>query len=294
MQSLLKDFVDTHIHAGPSLMPRDVDAWEMAVLAQQGAFRAIVIKDHHVPTMAVAKIIEDHLAPRNLRVFGSIALNNSLGGINPKAVETALGLGARVVWMPTISARNHLDRHRSPGIKFPSSKIENTSIAERPLSCLDENGRLSHSASEVLEVMAAYRGTVLATGHFDRNEVDILVRAAIDAGLEKVVVTHPHFLVGASLDDMQSWRRLGAYLEFTAIVSVPSSPLYCRPVEEVCSILKRLGAEQVVLSSDYGIAGAGGPLQGMLEFLKLLADAGLEEADLEMMTVQNPAELIGI
>ena len=294
MQSLLKGFVDTHIHAGPSLIPRDVDAWEMAILAQQGAFRAIVIKDHHVPTMALAKMIEDHLIPWDFQVFGSIALNNSLGGINPKAVEVALGLGARIVWMPTISARNQIERHRGPGIKFPSCEGKKLMVAEQPLSCLDEDGRLSQATLQVLEVMAAHPGAVLATGHLDRNEVDLLVRAAIGAGMDRVVVTHPHFLVGASLKDMHAWRRLGAYLEFTAIISVPSSPIYCRPAKEVGSILKDLGSEQVVLSSDYGIAGAGGPVQGMLEFMKLLADAGLKEADLEMMTVQNPAELLGV
>ena len=46
----------------------------------------------------------------NFTMFVSVTLNKVIGGINPLAVETALKLGAKVVWLPTQSAKNHLHK----------------------------------------------------------------------------------------------------------------------------------------------------------------------------------------
>lgn len=40
----------------------------------------------------------------------TLTLNSCIGGINSVAVENALKLGAKVVWLPTASARNHLEK----------------------------------------------------------------------------------------------------------------------------------------------------------------------------------------
>ena len=46
-----------------------------------------------------------------MQILGSVTLNDAVGGLNPFAVEAALDLGARVIWMPTISAQNHIVKH---------------------------------------------------------------------------------------------------------------------------------------------------------------------------------------
>lgn len=79
-QELLEGFIAVHIHAGPSLMAREVNAWDMALLAAQNNLAATVIKDHHVPTVGAVRIIQDHLKDTNLKVFGSIALNSPGSG----------------------------------------------------------------------------------------------------------------------------------------------------------------------------------------------------------------------
>lgn len=43
-------------------------------------------------------------------MFGGITLNRQVGGINPYAVESALKLGGKVVWLPTQSARNTFEK----------------------------------------------------------------------------------------------------------------------------------------------------------------------------------------
>ena len=47
---LLKGAIDTHIHAGPSIFPRLMDAVEVAEAARAYGMRGIVLKHHHTPT----------------------------------------------------------------------------------------------------------------------------------------------------------------------------------------------------------------------------------------------------
>ena len=48
-----------------------------------------------------------HGGDNDFTMFGSITMNRQVGGINPVAVEVALKLGAKVVWLPTQWAGNH-------------------------------------------------------------------------------------------------------------------------------------------------------------------------------------------
>ena len=57
----------------------------MLLEAQQHHFSAFVVKDHYCPTMLSAYIAEKYVGDGSCRVFGGIALNNSVGGINLKA-----------------------------------------------------------------------------------------------------------------------------------------------------------------------------------------------------------------
>src|SRR4030042_2885903 len=248
LSNLLNGFADVHIHAGPSLIAREFDVWDMVQEAAGGNFAAIVVKDHHVSIVATTRIIQDHLANLNLKVFGGIVLNGSVGGLNPRGVEVAIRLGAKVIWMPTLSSRNHMEKHNR-GIRFPSLQQEAT-ISEKPLKCIDAQGRLVPEAGQVLEIVAQHPDVVLATGHGSRNEVDAIVRKGAVIDLRRILVNHPLYMVDATFDDMEAWRSLGAYIEFTAVVSVPSSNLFCIPVKTVAEHLRRLGPDNLILMSD--------------------------------------------
>jgi hypothetical protein len=57
--------------------------------------RAILIKNHFTLTSDRAQVASDEIG---FPVFGGIALNHSVGGLNLHAVEAALKLGAKIVW----------------------------------------------------------------------------------------------------------------------------------------------------------------------------------------------------
>jgi hypothetical protein len=293
MKEFLKGFVDTHVHAGPTLTEREFNVWQLAAEAEKGGFSAMVLKDHFISTAPVARAMQAKLGHAGPKIFGSLSLNNAVGGINPKAVEIAIGFGAKIIWMPTISAANHYRKHRAPGTKFPVL-MKKESVPDTPLEVIDADGALTPATEDVLNILADHPDVVLATGHLSRTEVDTLVRRSAQIGIGRVLVTHPHFLVDASVEDMRTWQSLGAYMEFTAVISLPSSPIYCRPVEDVAGLIKSLDVEKIVLSSDLGLKKAGWPIEGMSAFLDLLGQAGVADEDLKKMIAANPAKLLDL
>jgi hypothetical protein len=291
---LLDRAVDVHIHAGPSLMARQVDAWESAQQAIEANLAAIVIKDHHLPSVGSATTVTTHLrGVKKLKVFGSIVLNSPVGGLNPKAVEVAIGFGAKVVWLTTVSCQNHIDKHSGHGFKFPPLKQPLT-VPEKPLRYLDAHGNLIPEAVRVIEVMAEHPDVVLATGHGNRDEIDAIIRKAASIGLKRILVDHPYYMIEASLEDMKAWRSLGAYIEFTAVTSVPESNLYCIPLVDIAGYIKALGSERLILSSDYGQVGNGRPVDGLAAFAEHLLDQGIEERVLRKMLTENPSQLLNL
>ena len=174
----------------------------MLLEAQQHHFSAFVVKDHYCPTMLSAYIAEKYVGDGSCRVFGGIALNNSVGGINLKAVDAAVAMGAKLVWMPTVSALRHKIMHSGKGMAFPASK--GMIVAEKPIMYLQEDGSLQPQVLEVLDYLAAHPDVILATGHGSRDEIDALIHAAVERGVQRILVNHPHYMIGASLEVLGS------------------------------------------------------------------------------------------
>ena len=80
---LLSGAIDMHLHPGTDAFCR-IDALEMARQARQAGMKAIVIKDHFIPTAPIAEMM-NRLVP-DFNVFGSICLDYEIGGLNVKAV----------------------------------------------------------------------------------------------------------------------------------------------------------------------------------------------------------------
>ena len=291
LNDLLNGFVDTHIHAGPALMPREFDSWDLVQHAVEHKFRAVVVKDHHMPSMGLARIIQDHYPDENIKIFGSMTLNNTVGGINPQAVETAINLGVKIIWLPTISASHHHKMHEAAG--FPKSK-QTPRVKDTPIECLGTNGRLTSSIEEVLSVLADHPDVVLATGHVSPQEVNAVVHRAKELGIQRIIITHPLFLVGAGMDDMKKWAELGAYLEFTAINSFLESKLYTLPPAKIADVIRSIGSDRIIISSDAGLGNNGWPFENVGKVLELLSAEGVADDDLRKLVADNPAKLLGV
>lgn len=290
-RSILEGIYDVHVHTGPSTAKRSVDVAEMLREAEAAGYAGFVTKDHYYPNLFGTKMINDHLGSDTTTAYGCLVLNNSVGGFNVNAVDKARQLGAAMVYFPTLSSKTHIDSH--PGGFVGASSGE--SVEEEPIIIADKNGVLNPKAVEVLEYMAK-QDMVLGTAHGNEIEVDATVKKAFELGMDRVLVTHPHYQVGATIEDMVRWRDLGAYIEINACVfqDVGSVVENVTPLAYAKEMIDAVGVDKIVIDTDYGQLANGSPIEGMYNFLVALHDNfGYTAEELSVMTKKNPKELFG-
>lgn len=289
---LLKGAVDVHLHVGPSLIDRRLDAAEMAERASEAGYKAIVIKDHHGMTAMNAELIKKHLFHDDeLQIYGSLVLNNECGGFNPHAVKAAIGFGAKIIWFPTISSYYHITGYRNSGHVFPKTAVE---IAEKPMLLLDSRDQLLPEVVAVLQIIAAHPQVALATGHISSTEINAVVEKAHALGIRKIMVDHPNYIVNSSIEQMRHWAELGAYIEHIACLYASKSKLAALDVRKAAEIIRAIGPEHTIISSDFGQKKNGDPVEGLSSFLKDLYDCGITVDELEQMISANPSTLLGL
>ena len=130
-----------------------------------------VLKSHHANTAGVARQV-DRIVP-GVRVMGGVALNAAVGGLNPSAVRMAGQFGARMLWMPTTSAANHV---RYLDVSKTMTSLRSDS-GDEPLTILDDDGSVLPVVGAILgEAKTANMG--LATGHLSPDETIKLIEHA--------------------------------------------------------------------------------------------------------------------
>ena len=175
--TLLQGACDTHVHFAPDIVPRLLSGPQLAAEARELGMRAILLKNHYCPTYLTASAI-DEMFP-GLRVFGGLVLNAACGGLNPDAVRCALRMGAKEIWMPTVSSLRHVTFFHAP----PETLC---------VPVFDDRGRPAPGLPEILDLIA-HSGAILGTGHLSPFECEALVSLAKQAGVRKILVTHPEF-----------------------------------------------------------------------------------------------------
>lgn len=295
LKDLMKGVVDIHVHAGPSVAERSVDARQMYELASDAGYAAIVIKDHYFPTMMETKVLDTMYSVdggRTTRIFGGTCLNNATGAFNLNTVDVSVAMGAKIIWLPTLSAANHIDRHRGRFVGAGDMRV-----VESPLTVLDECGDLRSDVKAVVEYIAHCPDVVLATGHLSPREIDKVIDFAYESGVRKILVNHPHFIIGATLKDVCRWAEKGAFIEingaiFEKVTGSPRSPNI--PLRWVFDYMDNIPLERLVIDSDSGQKGSPDPVTTLYRFLSVLLEEGIALDKLEMMAKVTPGRLIGL
>ena len=285
----LVGIIDLHAHVAPETrllnFNRSLDAIEAAQIARIYGMRGLVFKEHHTETASWAYLVSQ-VVP-GIELFGGIVLNRAVGGINPVAVQAmALTRGGRgrIVYMPTVDSE-----YRNPG----------SPDAVR----VSRDGTLLPEVRQVLEVMAKH-DLSLSTGHCSPEESLLLIKAAREAGVNRVYVQHPnHSGMAMSMATMKEAVRLGALIEIVlsaegltgggpAVVDV-QNPVQDYGPQKIADI-RELGPENVVVTSDLGQPGRVAHAEAFRTALVVLAQAGFSQAEIDMMTRHNPARFLGL
>ncbi len=285
IDNLMKGSIDMHIHFSPdSLMERRQDAMELTRSAKELGMRAIVLKSREFNTVPLA-LLANKLNPE-VQVFGSFTLDNEVGGLNTAGALAAARMGAKVIWMPTITAANSKAKtERSMGLKLPG---EGQFI-------LDSSGKLKSEAREILQIVKDFN-IVLGSGHLSPREIFALTDESQHVGFSKMVITHPlqsQLMDEAlSMDELKQIASTGAIIEHCFWGWMPT--VSKSDPKQIVEAVKAIGAEKCIMSSDFGQFYHPTAPEGMRLFIATMLRNGLDEKDIELMVKRNPAKLLDL
>lgn len=273
-----------HVHSNPDIRHRAYDDFELTEAAVRVGARAIVIKTHQGTTVDRAYLCNRynervHGGDNDFTMFGGVTMNRQVGGINPAAVESGLKLGAKVIWLPTQSARNHLVKN----------KADTTNCVE-----VVKDGKVVPELNSVFQLIKDH-DAVLGTAHVSPEECFRVVEAARDAGVKKIVVTHPEWwLVGMSLEDqVRIVKDYDVILEHCYAQPLGGGK-YKSNLEMNLEAVRACGYEHVMVCTDGGQVENPNWEIALEEYMQYLADHGITESQLYYMTHTIQAGLLGI
>lgn len=277
---MIPGIIDLHYHSGPDVKPRKLSDLELMEQGVKLGARAVVVKTHFSPTAdrvaLVNQIRQEKYPDSDFELVGSIVLNRSVGGLNPYAVETALKLGAKMVWLPTLDAENE---YRKAGI---GGGIQ-----------LVRDGKAVPELLPIFNLIRDYN-VCLQTGHISGVECFPVVEAARKAGVQKIVITHPEYhIVGMTLEQQkQIVRDYGVLLERE--YAQPIGDQFVSNLESNVDAIREIGAEHIILATDSGQINTPCWSDAVEESITYYANAGVTESQLKTMMVQNPSNMLNL
>jgi hypothetical protein len=269
----LQGAVDLHVHSAPDVDRRRFNDLELARAARDGGVAAIVVKSHQNSTVERAWLVAQCVP--GIRIYGGLVLNETVGGLNVAAVRLALQMGARQIWMPTRSARNHRLYHGEVG----------------GISILDEQDWLLPVVEEILRAMAQ-SDCILGTGHLSPEETSVLIDAAQRLGVAKVLVTHPEW--GPTYHSFEAQKELvqrgNVFFERCFVSTVHLCGRV--PFETIERAITETGVERTVLSTDLGQPDTPPPVEGLRLYAERLRSSGFSVDEIRTMMQANPETLL--
>jgi hypothetical protein len=278
--------IDLHVHCAPDIFGRALDDGDAARHYRDRGMEGFVLKGHTLVTADRAWLARRHV--EGIRVYGGVALNGAVGGLNPEAIEwmaRVQGSLGRLVWFPTFDADNHVRHFRNgpAGIRV-----------------VDGLGAPLPETRRVLEACARHQ-LVVATGHLSGSEALAVARAAREAGCDRISITHAMMEVpGLSLDQMREVAGLGAKLEIAAVAALMGHDAHLpwmrewRRVSyrETATAIRSVGAKHFHLSTDLGQTGNPMPADGYSLLVQGLTEEGITADEIRMMGTEVPGALL--
>ncbi|KAA5827052.1 DUF6282 family protein [Saccharopolyspora hirsuta] len=319
---LVRGTSDVHVHSGPWLKscPGRLDPFQIAEQAKAAGMRSLVFYDHTLGVSSGTALLTSRQVP-GIEIFGGIILTTALGGLNPRAVKTALHYGAGAKFVHFGAHCTHfMASHEGSyvnGEPVPF-KDQYPKFAEQELAKsirIPLEGPVPDDLAEILQLIAERPDVHLNTGHVSVAEAFRLVDLAVEAGVRKIVVAHPCrgrmtteqqkelasrgvLLEGAVSDWMfhRGLPRTNYYVErewADEIAGIANSPEFSGVVPWARQI-REIGIEHFVLGTDYGIRSGPTPLEGMRTLISTLLDLEFTPEEIHVLVKGNPEKLLGL
>jgi len=291
VNELLIGACDLHIHGGPDVVPRRQDIIQIAEEAKSAGMSAVVFKDHNTCTADRAYVASKVVS--GISIFGGLVLNHSVGGFNAHAVDMAIKLGARVIWMPSVDASYTIQKvvveSETPWLK----QAVWLSRPEQGLSIFKKGGEANEIAPEIKEILYLIREAdiILDTCHLSPKETFILVKEAKNIGLSKIAVSHPNCSVNRmSISEQKELAEMGAYFTYAFLPCMPM--IDGQKPTEIAKMITEVGPKHSILITDFGQLQNPTVVEGMRMYITHMLLAGLKESDIKLMINENPSKLL--
>lgn len=305
VDNLLKGALDLHLHGAPlgGWLPGRPTMVQTCIDASKAGMKALVFKDHNTMVNNCAIIIQDFLTRMQkdaaakgevftpVQVYGGITLNDTVGGMNAKAVEVCLGYGrCKEVWLPSLSAGHQRQAMGLDGGIWVA-----------------DGDDLTPEMIKVLEVMADYNNNrkndvvALSTCHVSNEEKVAILKYVKKKGMNvKCIMDHvTQEMTIITLEEAKEMIDLGGYLEYSATAMVPWPGMqdwilaFDYSFNLIKDLIKERGSSQMILTTDAGQPGHE-PVPSWSNYIRTCLAQGISERDLEVMIKEVPAMLIGI
>ncbi|GAB3300548.1 DUF6282 family protein [Parasphingorhabdus pacifica] len=271
---------DLHVHAAPDVTPRFADDRDTVAAYASAGFTGCVLKGHYESTVGRAAAAG---RGRRLRVYGGVALNQHVGGVNPTAVAACLQSGGRLVWMPTA------DAHGQRTARLPSLCGLRPELSEHAYAIPPVDWSTAEDVRLICR-MIAEADAVLATGHVSRAEAEWLLSTAQEHGVRRFLLTHPSYTVPAmSASATAELTARGALAEITTFQLLHQPD--CTPAR-LAAFADEVGLDSVVLSSDAGQPDSPNPPEALELLIDVLAREGLDRSALRACAAEIPEALV--
>lgn len=317
-QELLQGAIDIHVHATPHLpsSPRRLDPIEAAIAARDAGMQAIVLMDVFQMSNGIAWLV--NRAVPHFRVYGGLILNTAHGGINPRAVKTAIEYGDGAKFISFGAHSTHYQASREGRIVdgafqplkdlYPAFVKEELDRAIR----IPTEGPIGEHLDDILTVMARHPQVFLNTGHVSPEEAIRLVDLSNEYGIEQVLVATAVTQV-ASTSQLRTMAEKGAFIEytlgaFTHTTSIPKTHYYVEKeyaadeettgqgasLRRAAEQMQKVGSDRCILATDFGGYTLPDPVEGLRGFIASLLDLGIPAGNIKEMVKTNPETLLGL
>ncbi|MFN0072910.1 MAG: DUF6282 family protein [Chloroflexota bacterium] len=295
IRGLISGAFDTHVHTSPDVLARKTTDAELARRALDHGMAGFVVKSHFSSTVDRATVLRE--AFPGLQAYGGIVLNHVIGGLNPVAVDIAGRLGGKVVWLPTVDAANergtfegHHVETRLPYWISIARDLRDRGISGDWIEVVNDDGKVHPRARQCLELIA-HHDMVLATGHIAPREMLPIVRAAREAGVRRVIITHPEFpSTHLTIDEQKALLAYDVYFERCVLQPLTGKVEW----SEVIRNVQEVGVSSTILATDLGQITNPYADEGLATFIDRLLDAGLRESDISAMVSSHAFDCLGI
>ena len=286
VRELMRGACDLHIHAAPDIVPRVQDVVEVARDAREAGMRALGIKDHNTNT-AGRCYVASQLVP-GIELLGGIVLNYTVGGLNPEAVDQAIKLGTKIIWMPSVDAELTIQKvhvtHETPwleGVVKRTDPKKGLSIFRGGM----EGDEILPEVRDILKLIAE-ANVILDTCHLGAREALALVKEAKRIGVKKIIVTHPNCSVNLMpIDAQKDLAELGALLSYALL---PCMPLFDRQnFQEIAKMINEVGPGNAIFFTDFGQLPNPTEIEGVRMFISSLLAVGFKDDQVRAIACEN-------